>query len=394
MHSLAFLCFWAFAWIALSHNRFLFQLDNQADEQSFYSSSFTERNKSNSDGDDVAIQHMKGGKLIEEKKRRGERKRKTLHMLNCIHLRDNKTEIVEEWEVNFKSVLSNAPLDNDLHIHVIANHPGSKIVEERVRKAGLHRSKWRNRVFLTIYDVESKQVEWTKFLDEKTRGVERDDRISIGGYYRLLAYQVIDTDVVDELVYMDTDVVILTNLNDLLRNMNTTHEENQSMIWQYAATFANSGFMVLNMPKFHRFWELVDKLPSIDHAGDQCLLSMVVENWPNETYRGLLPDAWNVHLGHGWRRGPHNLLKSGRNVGMLHFTGAWGETYFAEGIDKYCNYKDRGPACKNHLEEYRSSWGLAEYYVRLTWDWLIYFESSKISYDEVGFNLNINTIAV
>ena len=319
-------------------------------------------------------------------------KRKVLHVLNGIYVNNNKRAFsVEEWEVNFKSVLSNAPIDNDIHIHVITNEKATEVINELIEKTHLIKeSRWRNKVSLTLYNVESKLDEWEEFLNKKTRGVTLDSRVSIGGYFRLMAHNVLKLNKqhdIDEVVYMDTDVVILSNLNDLMRHMNTTHVENESMIWQYAASNANSGFMVLNVKKFDRFWELIDKLPEIKHGGDQNLLSMIVEEWPNANYRGIIPSEWNIHLGHGWRRAPHKLYSSGQKIGMVHFTGSYGKTYFHEpgvGLDKNCDYHGRGGDCKGHLDEYHSSWGLADYYVRLPWHSLIYFGSSRINNDELG----------
>lgn len=385
-------CIWAFVGIGMVHNRYTLDYEQytQTVRNDDMHSSLTFPSVTN---EEDCIRNTL--KTIDQQRKDSRINRKTLHVLNAIYLKEGGEGIIDEWEVNFKSVLMNAPTDNDIHVHVLTNNAATKVVEERIRATGLlTMSRWQNKMSLTLHNVESQLDEWAAFLQQKTRGVSTDERVSIGGYFRLLAYKVLGKKGgVDEVVYMDTDVVIMSNLNDLMRYMNTTHEENENMIWQYAPTYANSGFMVLNMQKFHKFWELIDKLPEITHAGDQCLLSMVYEQWPDANYRGVLPDAWNTHLGHGWRRSPHELLHSGRNVGMLHFTGAFGETYFSEpGLEKYCDYKGRGKGCKGHLEEFRASWGLAEYYVRISWDYLMYFESSKISHDEAGYAFEFEVI--
>ncbi len=325
--------------------------------------------------------------------------RKTLHVINGILLKDKKESgIISEWEVNLKSALSNAPTDNDMHIHVLTNKNAAEVIKDKIERINFSQSKWKNRVSLTVYNVESKTEKWMQFLKEHLKGAKLDQRVSLGGYYRLFAYQVLKDRGVDEALYMDTDVVILANLNDLMRYMNTTHEQNESIIWQFAETSANSGFMILNMNKFHKFWELVAQLPKIDSGGDQKLLNLVVENSPNVTVSGVLPDEWNTHLGHGWRPHPHKLLdaveRDERKAGMLHFTGAFGETYFSgtTGLDKYC---ERTSRCKNYvaaLYKYRSTWGLAEYYVRLPWKLLMYFESSKIPSDQEGFPFQFEII--
>lgn len=328
---------------------------------------------------------------------------KTLHVLYGIQLlNENKTGIIDEWEVNLKSVLSNAPSANDLHIHVLANIDGSKAAEEKIRATKLiSESRWRNKVSLTIYNVESKLEEWTEFLREKLRGVRMDDRVSLGGYFRLLAHNVLKERGVDEVLYTDTDVVVLANLNAVLREMKTTQQENENMLWQYAEDekLANSGFMVLNMQKFHIFWDLVSKLPEINHGGDQTLLKMVATQWPS-VYNGILPKEWMIHLGHNFRSSPHRL-NSYEKFGMLHFTGAFGETYFEGSVDKYCGKRDRrgkmrGKDCfnANAIDAFRSSWGLAEYYVRLSWNSIIYFESAQIAHGEKGHPFNFEVITV
>ena len=324
-----------------------------------------------------------------------------LHILHGIYVKDSESaSIIDEWEVNLKSILSNAPIENDLHIHVLTNNYATKAIEEKIKETNLiEGSRWRNRVSLTLHNVESKLEDWRNILNEKLRGSEIDQRVSIGGYFRLFAHTVLKERGIDEVVYMDTDVVVLANLNDLVRSMNTTHPDNESIIWQYAKESSNSGFMVLNMQKFHIFWDLLSKLPAIDKrsTNDQALLALVAEKWPF-VYNGVIPDQWNVHLGHGWRNAPHQMLGLDR-VAMVHFTGGFGDSYFSEpGLEKYCGGKDpngfvRGKHCKDkYLDEFHASWGLADYYIRISWKFLIYFASTKISHDADGFAFNFEIV--
>jgi len=98
---------------------------------------------------------------------------------------------------------------------------------------------------------------------------------------------------------------------------------------------------------------------------------VVSQSYPNIT--ALMPDSWSTHIGHGFRRSPQNLLHSGRDVGFLHFTGSGtGPSFFSdEGTDKFCH---RGRGCNDaeDLVKFRESWGLAEHYVKLSWDWAFY----------------------
>jgi hypothetical protein len=140
----------------------------------------------------------------------------TVHMLQG--LQGNKTGFIDQWEVNLKSVLLNAPLDANLHIHILSNAAAKEAVLERIQAAGLEGSPWRNQVSITVYNVEKYEAEWTKLILKKNRGNAIDQRVTLGGYYRLLAYQVIpkhNSETIGPILYMDADVVVLANLNDL-----------------------------------------------------------------------------------------------------------------------------------------------------------------------------------
>ena len=84
-------------------------------------------------------------------------------------------------------------------------------------------------------------------------------------------------------------------------------------------------------------------------------------------------------MGHGWRRSPQKLIDSGRDVGMMHFTSpkSFGGNFMDKGgTDKWCirgggcNGVDTGPG--SDMDKVRSSWGLAEYYAKMSWDWAYY----------------------
>lgn len=93
----------------------------------------------------------------------------------------------------------NAPLDSNLHVHVIADMDASNAAHDIVQKAQLTKSVWRNKVTITVTNVESKLEEWTTFLrnhlaKEGTGDGWYDSRIGIGGYFRLLAHRIIMLD--------------------------------------------------------------------------------------------------------------------------------------------------------------------------------------------------------
>ena len=136
--------------------------------------------------------------------------------MNVLFGMQGKSQVfIDEWEVSLKSILLNAPIDASLHIHIVANNAARVAVSEKIQKVGLEGTRWRNPVTITVYDVEKYQKEWTAFIQQQIRKWDKiDQRVTLGGHYRLLAFKVLPPSV-GPVIYMDTDVVILTNLDDL-----------------------------------------------------------------------------------------------------------------------------------------------------------------------------------
>ena len=326
-------------------------------------------------------------------------KRRTLHVIQC--LAGNDKLFLDEWEYNLKSVLVNAPLDSNLHVHIIADDRATHSVKERIATYRLENTSWRNEVSLTLNNVEEHIPIWISHLNEAltnetTSGKSWiDRRLGIGSYFRLFAHRVIlsyekyennitsfEKRDLEEAVYMDTDVVVIANMNNL---MDSTHKvlekkkedgfEKPLWIWNQ-----NSGFMVMDLTRFEHMWELANMTPSVANSVerkkcDQWILAEVQNVFPNAT--GILPTEWTTTVGHGFRMLPHNLLFTRKDVGMLHFTshnkGNWfhGDgTDFICQISKVCNHLD--PSYMGNLDRVRRSWGLAEYYGKMTWDWAFF----------------------
>lgn len=247
-----------------------------------------------------------------------------------------------------------------------------------------------------------------------------DERIGIGGYLRLFAHEVImpyvtdNSDDIRKAVYMDTDVVVISGLNDLIdavdriiEKRNRTGGGTNFPLWTWGT---NSGFVSMDTTHFYRFWELLHTLnltSLLDNRpqSDQALMARVADHYQLEVE--TMPTQWSVHIGHGYRRAPQSLYDHKLNAGMvsdlfhhqtslndcfhftvvakqylafyllvqLHFTGInTGASYFSdEGIVKFCR---RGNGCNetdiNDVNKMESSWGIAEHYVKLPWHWVKY----------------------
>jgi tRNA splicing ligase len=55
---------------------------------------------------------------------------RTLHIMHC--LSGNDPDFIDEWEIGFKSILVNAPLDSNLHVHLVADENAATAIDSRI----------------------------------------------------------------------------------------------------------------------------------------------------------------------------------------------------------------------------------------------------------------------
>jgi lipopolysaccharide biosynthesis glycosyltransferase len=226
--------------------------------------------------------------------------------------------LYDAWEMALKSVLVNAPTDTDLKVHMLCNEDAHHMVKDKIDTAGLAGSRWRNQITIISYSIEPFNDTWRRFLLEKLGTKTLYKRVSLGGYYRLFAHNVLGELDIGPALYMDSDVVILSNLNDLMNNMDET-----KLLQGSSSTWFCSGFVLVNVKRFDKFWEKVDQLDMDPMPiSDQDIRAAVLTKFP-ETF-GWLPKEWDRNHGNGWRRNPNNILNQKEATGMLHFQGCTG----------------------------------------------------------------------
>jgi len=342
--------------------------------------------------------------------------RSTLHVIHC--LSGNDRGFIEEWEIAIKSILVNAPLDHDLHVHLLADNKAAQEIDSIATQHKWVDSIWRNQIEVIVHNVEEMIPGWREFLTNmlttESNRQWMDERVGIGGYFRLLAHRIIvpyecrnrkacTGDVKKDLqlaVYMDTDVIIISNLNHLRYSAENTlkmtkEEGRQIPLWMWRD---NSGFIILDLTRFEQMWKRVEILRSIargapNSKGDQSILAQVEKNCTSFTAE--IPLAWSTHIGHDdYRPYPHRLIWQRKEVGMLHFTSpGWsifGKNFMDKGgpgkwceISRYCNQTATQPG--GDMYNVLSSWGLAEYYAKLSWDWAFFQGgTSRIRPNEKG----------
>ena len=155
--------------------------------------------------------------------------RETFHVIQC--LGGDAKGFLDEWEVNLKSILLNAPLDYNLNIHIICDEKACSAAKHRLIAASLNSTKWRNEIVIHVKNVQHEIQEKEEIIQKilGKAGATFDKRIGIGGYLRLFApdfiMQYTNDMSLSNALYMDTDVVLLSNLNGLIHSVkeNTNH---------------------------------------------------------------------------------------------------------------------------------------------------------------------------
>eukprot|EP00980_Cylindrotheca_fusiformis_P013861 scaffold3596_cov126-Cylindrotheca_fusiformis.AAC.19 len=324
----------------------------------------------------------------------------TMNVVVGIHLdgKRNQTGFMDEWEVHFKSILIHAPLDFDLHVHAIVNRRAVESIQQRVRRNGLNRFRFRNQVQLTCYIVDNYDTEWEELIYNKTNKTPFQSAkgiYTIGAYYRLMADRVLPKHLVN-VIYLDTDVVINSNFNALQPYLDSrVHSE-----WiQIGKTYC-SGFLIINLKEFPKqFWDTIDHLAAINtnFAGvhDQYLLRLVREHLSTNS-TGILPDAWNIHYS-DHLRDPTRIVD--REVAFLHFNGIrnqlrgfWDQDYaFVCGMDLSVQCP-RNSLNDTVRQRFYQSWPIADYYVRIPWLWVRNMARSQIRLNEEGYLFEFHVV--
>lgn len=221
-----------------------------------------------------------------------------------------------------------------------------------------------------------------------------EERLGIGTFLRLFAYKYVMEYIPTEnargkkdlrmAFYLDVDVVIIANLNHLMSTaddilINIEKQSKPRPLWMWGE--GNAGFLGINVPDFEVFWDAVTRCKTIrqdpwDKKNDQWLLGHVSQCFGNLTAVQPDPSPWSVHIGHGYRIMPQTL---NRTAGMLHLQNRCAKKWFAEKydcgmdrnyVDKFC---DQAKRCRTwNVKAVRNTWGLADYYVRISWDWAIF----------------------
>ena len=297
-------------------------------------------------------------------------------------LKGAKPGFMKEFEVAFKSVLLNAPMEYDMHVHIMADGFAHDSLGRWFQSVELLKWRTRNQINITTYHCSSLLLQsWRQRIFKLSNDVHMGDRQflphTIGAWFRLFAYQVLPLDNVENVLYLDTDVIIMADIGELWRRIDSDR-------LFHIGESESSGFIVLNLRKTETIWKMASTydLRNITdllhtHAGDQLLLRAIKLKEPSLV--GTLPQEWDLSVANQIWKYKKTLVKERPKVGMLHFSGGGSqskEAYF----DEHDFLND--PKLDN-------SWGVAKYYIRVPWPWARFIAHS-VTRDGIGYQMLIN----
>ncbi|KAL3798130.1 hypothetical protein ACHAW5_001182 [Stephanodiscus triporus] len=297
-------------------------------------------------------------------------------------LSGNHPGFLSEFEVALKSVLIHAPLERDMHVHIIADREAYQSLAEIFNRTNLSTWITRNSIEIHAYDITPRLPELEKLILDTFIMGGFDPSINIGdltnvhtmgAFFRLFAHRIIST-TVKHIVYMDTDVVIMANLDAIWQQIET----NTNSLFHWGLGHC-SGFVIFNVQRMSEIWRLAGASPMENisatfnqDANDQLVLLSVNLTYPNEV--AIFEDGWDMTVTEKWLYND-DLVERFPDVGMLHLNGAAND-------DAYW---------KNHsfISWFPDSWGNGNYSAILPWPWARYQAKAMIHPGSKGHMMNI-----
>jgi hypothetical protein len=292
-----------------------------------------------------------------------------------------------EFEVALKSVLLNAPIERAMYIHILADNDAFRSLGDVFNRTNLSTWITRNPIEIYAYDV-TEHLSWLEDMIIKTYNasyssdftlMRATSRHTIGCFFRLIAHRFVSPSM-QYILYLDTDVVVLANFEELWSKEIEPHPE---ALFHWGASLT-SAFVVMNIGRVPEIWALARSVKNMKEvsenfmqAPDDQLIYMAVNcTYPERV--NVLSDGWDMSATDKWRPKYQPYADKLPNVGMLHFNGG--------GSSKGAYFREH-----SFLNTFNNTWGLATYYICLPWTWARYHAQSLIRPDDAGYNIKISS---
>ena len=318
----------------------------------------------------------------------------TIHVL--FGLKGKDAAFLAEFQVALKNVLLQAPLEQPMHIHIMADEDAFRAitVDEDHNKDPLYAFvpslQWSSiqPIQIHVYNVQQQLEEtWTPFLRRKFQSYSfqrMTGHHTVGAFFRLLAHQVLlqYDPTIQYVIYLDPDVIVLANLQALWKER-PIHDPHNLFAWGERMC---SGMLLLNLQRLDLFWKLTDtlKLPKIAKQykqvpNDQLFLRAMNVTYPETV--ALLPDAWDINIADGIWKYAKTIVQERPQIAMMHFNG--GPNQSPEPYFKAHSF------LKPSSPELVETWGIALYYARMPWTWARYLTEQQIPVNRPSYPLKV-----
>ena len=226
-------------------------------------------------------------------------------------LSGNHPGFLAEFEVALKSVLLNAPLDRSLSVHILADQKAYDSLTGVFNRTELSTWQTRNPTEIYSYDVTPDHPEMEREIMDVFKPHYPDDTIydwtsthTMGAFYRLFVDRYVSATTAKHVLYIDTDVVIMANLESLWKTVERQQQPNNAL-FHWGKNMC-SGFVVMNL---HRLKEILLLAKSsnftkadgskLEKYSDQTIYQAVNLSYPNEI--SVLPDGWDMTVTDIWQ---------------------------------------------------------------------------------------------
>ncbi len=282
----------------------------------------------------------------------------------------NHPGFLSEFEVALKSVLLNAPLERNISIHILADQEAFDAMKGIFNRTELSTWQTRNPTEIHVHDVTADVPQMESEVADVFRAhnpnVGWSALHTMGTYYRLFVERYVSNTSAKHILYMDTDVVIMANLEALWEHVES---EQQNALFHWGKNMV-AGFVVMNLERMNKILPLAKNSSLVEVVGteeipfdDQYIYRAVNISHPNEV--NVLPPGWDMTVTAIWQSNNHPYDKKFPNVGMLHFNGG------GLSQEAYFNLEDpeQSFSTKSKLRE---TWGNGKFYATLPWEWARY----------------------
>eukprot|EP00546_Thalassionema_frauenfeldii_P005441 CAMPEP_0178924008 /NCGR_PEP_ID=MMETSP0786-20121207/17078_1 /TAXON_ID=186022 /ORGANISM="Thalassionema frauenfeldii, Strain CCMP 1798" /LENGTH=367 /DNA_ID=CAMNT_0020598651 /DNA_START=276 /DNA_END=1379 /DNA_ORIENTATION=- len=283
-------------------------------------------------------------------------------------------------------------MERDLYIHVLADGIAYPTLDQVYNNTQLCSWRTRNPISLYSYDVSS-HLPWLKEEIAKTfHNFDNETNAeslvwgatgvhTIGVFFRLLVNRIVPFDQ-GQVLYMDTDVIIMSNLEALWQEA----ESSPQALFHWG-TSMTAGFVVMDLEQIGDIWTLVQNVSILDiqniskrfeqQVNDQLLYRVVNVTHPKRVH--ILSAGWDMSATAKWRFKYQPYGEKSPNLGMLHYNGG--------GSSKEA-YWDKGHALMN---DFNDTWGQGWYMIQLPWTWARYQAQSVIRPHTKGYAMNLTS---